>query len=58
MDERVLRINEAAAYIKNILGDFEPLAGIVLGSGLGKLADKIENPTVIAYKDILGLIRG
>ena len=52
MDERVLRINEAAAYIKNILGDFEPLAGIVLGSGLGKLADKIENPTVIAYKDI------
>lgn len=52
MDERVLRINEAAAYIKNILGNFEPLAGIVLGSGLGKLADKIENPTVIAYKDI------
>ena len=52
MDERVLRINDAAAYIKNILGDFEPLAGIVLGSGLGKLADKIENPTVIAYKDI------
>ena len=52
MNERVLRINEAAAYIKNILGDFEPLAGIVLGSGLGKLADKIENPTVIAYKDI------
>lgn len=52
MDERVLCINEAAAYIKNILGDFEPLAGIVLGSGLGKLADKIENPTVIAYKDI------
>ena len=52
MDERVLRINEAAAYIKNILGDFEPLAGIVLGSGLGKLADKIENPRVIAYKDI------
>ncbi len=52
MDERVLQINEAASYIKNILGDFVPLAGIVLGSGLGKLADKIENPTVIPYKDI------
>ncbi len=52
MDERVLQINEAASYIKNILGDFVPLAGIVLGSGLGKLADKIENPIVIPYKDI------
>ena len=31
-----------------------PVAGIVLGSGLGKLADKIENPIVIHYKDIPG----
>lgn len=52
MDARVLRINEAAQYIKNILGDFIPMAGIVLGSGLGKLADKIENPVVIPYKEI------
>ena len=50
MDARVLRINEAAQYIKNILGDFIPMAGIVLGSGLGKLADKIENPVEVKKK--------
>ena len=29
-----------------------PQVGIVLGSGLGPFVDKIEEPTVIAYKDI------
>ena len=52
MDERILHINEAAAYIQGKLGDFKPLAGIVLGSGLGKLADKIEDAITIPYKDI------
>lgn len=52
MDERILHINEAAAYIQGKLGDFKPLAGIVLGSGLGKLADKIEDAVTIPYKDI------
>ena len=48
MDERVLRINEAAEYIKSKIGEQTPYAGIVLGSGLGKLADKIENPIVVS----------
>ena len=53
MDERVARIYSAAEYIKGRVGaSAEPLAGIVLGSGLGKLADKIENPVVIPYKEI------
>ena len=52
MDERVVRINEAAEYIKGRLGGRTPLAGIVLGSGLGKLADGIEDPVVIPYKEI------
>ena len=30
------------------------MAGIVLGSGLGKLADRIENPVVIPYREIPG----
>ncbi|MBQ5881527.1 MAG: purine-nucleoside phosphorylase, partial [Bacteroidales bacterium] len=30
----------------------KPQVGIVLGSGLGKLADKIESPVVIKYSDI------
>lgn len=52
MDERVLRIQEAAGYIRSIIGDSEPLAGIVLGSGLGKLADKIENKVIVPYGNI------
>jgi len=52
MDERVLRIQQAADYIKERIGERAPLAGIVLGSGLGKLADKIENPVVVPYSEI------
>ena len=45
------KLNESASYIKN----FFPTkieVGMVLGSGLGSLADEIENPVVIKYKDI------
>ena len=52
MDERVKKIYEAADYIKGRIGEGKPLAGIVLGSGLGKLAEKIENPVTIPYKEI------
>lgn len=52
MDERAKRIYEAADYIKGRIGNGKPLAGIVLGSGLGKLAEKIENPVTIPYKEI------
>ena len=54
MDPRVERINAAAEYIAAILDGRKPFAGIVLGSGLGKLADRIENKIVIPYKDIPG----
>ncbi len=54
MDPRAEKIYTAAEYVKNQLNGKVPLAGIVLGSGLGKLADKIQNPTVIPYKDIPG----
>ena len=44
----------AAEYIAAKLEGKKPFAGIVLGSGLGKLADKIENQIVIPYKEIPG----
>ena len=44
----------AAAYVASKLNGHKPLVGIVLGSGLGKLAEKIENPIVIPYKEIPG----
>jgi purine-nucleoside phosphorylase len=54
MDPRVERIMTAAEYITAKLGGKKPFAGIVLGSGLGKLADKIENKIVIPYKEVPG----
>ena len=36
------------------LGDRRPVVGIVLGSGLGKLAEQIEDPLVIPYNRIPG----
>lgn len=52
MDERLIAINSAVEYIKNIIGETKPTVGVILGSGLGKLADTIENPTIIKYSDI------
>ena len=52
MDQRIERIYQAAEYIKGRIGDVEPFAGIVLGSGLGKLADRIQNPVVVPYSEI------
>ena len=54
MDERIERINFAAELIRKRLGDLVPEVGIVLGSGLGRLADQIENPIVIPYRHIPG----
>lgn len=47
-----MAINEAKAFIDNALAGRKPQVGIVLGSGLGKLAEKIESPIVIKYSDI------
>lgn len=52
MDERLIEINEAADYIDRCLGGRKPQVGIVLGSGLGKLAERIADPITIKYADI------
>ena len=53
-DPRVERINAAAQYVADRTGGRKPLVGIVLGSGLGKLADRIQDPVVIPYREIPG----
>ncbi len=52
MSQTVERIKTSAGYIKEMIGGRIPEVGIVLGSGLGKLADRIEDPTVIPYGGI------
>ena len=47
-------IHLAADLVKSRLNGRQPLVGIILGSGLGKLADQIEDPVVIPYKEIPG----
>lgn len=56
MDTRMERINNAASYLEGILKEhgLKPQIGIILGSGLGKLADRIENPVTVPYRDIPG----
>jgi len=45
---------EAAAAIGGRLGGETPVAAIVLGSGLGDLANDIESPRSVPYRDIPG----
>ena len=48
------QIVKATEFIKSKLAGRQPEAGIILGSGLGKLADMIEDATVIPYASIPG----
>jgi purine-nucleoside phosphorylase len=45
------KVKQAADYIRKLLKN-TPEFGIILGSGLGDLADSINNPIIINYKDI------
>lgn len=46
-------VDTAAGYLRAQL-PFIPELGLVLGSGLGGLAEEIRNPTVISYRDVPG----
>ena len=43
---------ESAAMLRARLGDFLPQVAMILGSGLGSMADQVENPVAVDYKDI------
>ena len=45
------KINETAAYLKG-KGVEAPEFGLILGSGLGELAEEIENAVVVDYAEI------
>lgn len=57
MEEKRKRIHEAAEYIKSLSGYETPEVGIVLGSGLGKLGDSIENIITVPYSSIPNFCR-
>jgi purine-nucleoside phosphorylase len=48
-----VKIQQAARYINRILLE-TPKVGLILGSGLGVLAEEIQDPVIISYKDIPG----
>ncbi|MBR6458511.1 MAG: purine-nucleoside phosphorylase [Bacteroidales bacterium] len=45
-------LKAAASYVADFISGPMPEVGIVLGSGLGSLADSIENPQVLPYSQI------
>lgn len=47
-------IYAATDFVREKLGGLKPTNGIILGSGLGKLANEIENPIEIPYGTIPG----
>ena len=52
MNQRLIGIQSASKLLKERLGGFVPEIGIVLGSGLGRLADVIKDPIVVSYSSL------
>lgn len=48
----IQNIYSTTEYIRRRIGDFEPEAGIILGTGLGKLADEIDIAHKLMYSNI------
>ncbi|MBO8163091.1 MAG: purine-nucleoside phosphorylase [Brevibacillus sp.] len=51
MTDRMEQIREAASYIAE-RASIQPRAGLILGSGLGVMADEIEEPVTIPFEEI------
>jgi len=47
-------IRQSAAKITAALGGLRPRIAVILGSGLGGLADQVERPVVLPYRDLPG----
>ncbi len=50
--ELIEKLNETKAFIEKRLDGRKPVIGMILGSGLGDLADSIEDAAVIDYHEI------
>jgi purine-nucleoside phosphorylase len=46
------QVSEAAAFLLDKLGSLRPRVGIVLGSGLGAVADAVADPIAVPYSQI------
>jgi len=46
------QVTQAAAFLRDQLAPATPSVGIVLGSGLGAVADAIPSPTIVPYAEI------
>jgi purine-nucleoside phosphorylase len=46
------QVTEAAAFLQQKLGSLSPKIGIVLGSGLGAVADAVADPAIVPYSAI------
>jgi purine-nucleoside phosphorylase len=46
------QVSEASAFLRAILGPLHPRIGIVLGSGLGAVADAVTAPVLVPYAQI------
>lgn len=56
MDTHLQLIRHAQEFIQPLLGGRQPSVGIILGSGLGQLADQVEDAVAIPYHVIPGFV--
>jgi purine-nucleoside phosphorylase len=52
MSEILEKIEQAVNFIKQRTKNFKPLIGIILGSGLGNLAEEVEQKIIIQYEEV------
>jgi purine-nucleoside phosphorylase len=52
MSEILEKIEQAANFIKQRTKNLKPLIGIILGSGLGNLAEEVEQKITIQYEEV------
>jgi purine-nucleoside phosphorylase len=46
------QVNQAAQFLREKLGELKPTVGVVLGSGLGAVANAVKETVVVPYRDI------